>query len=39
MIENFNCVFIETIKGEVIWFLHGMLHIVNDFMLLVKIHN
>jgi len=23
--ENFNCVFRETIKVEVIWFLHGIL--------------
>jgi len=26
-IENFNCVFLQTIKVEVIWFLHGTLRI------------
>jgi len=24
-IENFNCVFLRTVKVEVIWFLHGAL--------------
>jgi len=26
--ENFNCIFIKTIKVEVIWFLHGTLQLV-----------
>jgi len=25
MTENFNCVFLETIKAEIVWFLHGTL--------------
>jgi len=27
MTENFNCVFLETIQVEFIWFLHGTLQL------------
>ena len=42
--ENFNCVFRETIKVEVIWFLHGILQLtcptrMQSIRLQILVHN